>query len=129
LRSVNASVRLVLELKTFSQIKAGGRATNPGFSSTPGIQIALSKFKDVTYDSKLHTATVGAGLTWAELYTKLQPLGVTVVGGRIVGVGMSGVTLGGGEHILYSCNTFLARTGSLYSSHQVIRTSLIDTDW
>ncbi|KAF9512347.1 hypothetical protein BS47DRAFT_1394236 [Hydnum rufescens UP504] len=69
-------------------IKAGGRATNPGFSSTPGIQIALSKFKDVTYDPKLHTATVGAGLSWAELYTELEKLGVTVVGGRIVGVGM-----------------------------------------
>ncbi|KAF9512344.1 hypothetical protein BS47DRAFT_1394234 [Hydnum rufescens UP504] len=69
-------------------IKAGGRATNPGFSSTPGVQIALSGFKDVTYNKDKHTATAGAGLSWAELYTKLQPLGVTVVGGRIVGVGM-----------------------------------------
>jgi hypothetical protein len=118
----------VFQLKTPPQIKAGGRATNPGFSSTPGVQIALSGFKDVTPNPVQNTVTAGAGLSWAELYQILERDKVTVVGGRIAGVGMSGVTLGGGKHILFS-NSFLARTDSLYSSHQVIHTSLIDMDW
>jgi FAD binding domain len=110
---VGAFVRLVLQFRTLQQIKGGGHATNPGFSSTPGVQIALSGFKDVTYNEDLHTATVGAGLSWDEIYAKLEPLNATVVGGRIVGVGMAGVTLGGGKHILHFSNSFLARTESL----------------
>jgi hypothetical protein len=78
------------------------------------------------YDQASNTATIGAGLTWDTVYSKLEPFGVTVVGGRVVGVGVGGVTLGGGKDIVHFSDAFPSRA---YSSHQVIRGSLIDTDW
>jgi hypothetical protein len=43
------------------------------------------------------TVEVGAGLTWDQVYEVLEPTGVNVVGGRVFGVGVAGLTLGGGE--------------------------------
>jgi FAD/FMN-containing dehydrogenase len=41
------------------------------------------------------TASVGPGNTWYDVYTKLDPLKVSVVGGREAGVGVGGLILGG----------------------------------
>ena len=83
-------------LHVFLQVKGGGHATNPGFSSTVGVQIAMSRFSEVVYDSTTQTVMIGAGLTWDEVYAALEPHGVNVVGGRVPGVGVAGFTLGGG---------------------------------
>ena len=80
----------------FTQVKGGGHASNPGFSSTPGVQIAMYKFSEVTYDPSTNTAEVGAGLIWDDVYAALEPYNVNVVGGRVTGVGVAGFTLGGG---------------------------------
>lgn len=40
--------------------------------------------------------TVGAGNVWYDVYTKLQPMGLSVIGGRVSGIGLGGLTLGGG---------------------------------
>jgi FAD/FMN-containing dehydrogenase len=77
-------------------VKGGGHATNPGFSSTRGIQIAMSRFNETKVDFTSGTVEVGAGLTWDQVYARLKPTGVNVVGGRMPGVGVAGVTLGGG---------------------------------
>ncbi|KAK7023501.1 hypothetical protein VNI00_016719 [Paramarasmius palmivorus] len=77
-------------------IKGGGHAANPGFSSTPGVQISMSRFSDVEYDENQSTAKVGAGLTWGEVFAALEPHGVKVVGGRSPSVGVAGFALGGG---------------------------------
>ena len=79
------------------QVKGGGHATNPGFSSTEGVQIAMYRFSEVTYHPESNTADVGAGLIWDEVYEALEPYSVNVVGGRVSGVGVAGFTLGGGE--------------------------------
>jgi FAD/FMN-containing dehydrogenase len=79
------------------QVKSGGHATNQGFSSTPGVHIALSRLNEVTYYKHSNTAAIGAGLTWDEVYAQLHPHGVVVAGGRISGVGVGGFTLGGGK--------------------------------
>ena len=78
------------------QVKGGGHTTNPGFSSTTGVHIAMTKFSEVTYDADAGTATVGAGLIWDDVYAALEPLGRNVVGGRVTGVGVAGFSLGGG---------------------------------
>lgn len=41
------------------------------------------------------TTSVGPGNTWYDVYTKLDPLKVSVVGGREADVGVGGLTLGG----------------------------------
>ena len=83
--------------QTRLQVKGGGHATNPGFSSTPGVQIAMTRFNTVTYNKDAQTAVVGAGMLWDDVYTALEPFGVTVIGGRVTGVGVAGFSLGGGE--------------------------------
>ena len=47
----------------------------------------MSQFSDVSYDATEGTVTLGVGLTWGEVYERLDPLGVMVAGGRINGVG------------------------------------------
>jgi FAD/FMN-containing dehydrogenase len=73
---------------------------NPGFSSTSGIEIAMTRFNETKVNSTCRTVEVGAGLTWDQVYAILEPTGVNVVGGRIPGIGVAGVTLGGGEFLL-----------------------------
>ena len=78
-------------------MKGGGHATNPGFSSTEGVQIAMARFNKTKVNHEDETVTVGSGLTWGQVYTTLNSTGVNVVGGRIPDVGVAGLTLGGGE--------------------------------
>ncbi|KAF9639259.1 FAD linked oxidase [Lasiodiplodia theobromae] len=42
------------------------------------------------------TVEIGMGLTWADVYEELDDAGYNVVGGRVVGPGVGGFTLGGG---------------------------------
>lgn len=67
-------------------MKGGGHTSNPGFSSTDGIQIYTGKFSQVTYDAASNTAMIGSGLVWDTVYAQLEKQGVIVVGGRVTGV-------------------------------------------
>lgn len=69
---------------------------NPGFSSTPGIQISMTRFNQTVYDANTSTAEVGMGLIWDDVYAELEKDGVAVVGGRVSGVGVAGFSMGGG---------------------------------
>ena len=75
---------------------------NPGFSSTNGVQIVMTRFNDTKVNFTSGTVEIGAGLTWDQVYDALEPTGVNVVGGRVPGVGVAGLTLGGGECFLSS---------------------------
>ncbi|QRV98414.1 FAD-binding domain protein [Ceratobasidium sp. AG-Ba] len=83
---VSIIMKIISNTSTPFGIRSGGHATNPGFSSTPGVQIALFKLSGVTYratramsDGSVGTVEIGAGL-----------------GGRVTGVGVGGFILGGG---------------------------------
>jgi FAD/FMN-containing dehydrogenase len=78
-------------------VKGGGHATNPRFSSTRGVQVALSRFNEIKVDFTSGTVEIGAGLTWEQVYANLEPTGVNVVGARTPTVGVAGFTLGGGR--------------------------------
>jgi FAD/FMN-containing dehydrogenase len=80
-------------------VKGGGHATNPGFSSTRGVEIAMTRFNEIKVNSSCGTVEVGAGLTWDQVYEALEPTGLNVIGGRIPGVGVAGLSLGGGESL------------------------------
>ncbi|ESK84493.1 FAD-binding domain-containing protein [Moniliophthora roreri MCA 2997] len=77
-------------------VKGAGHTGNVGFSSTTGVQIALSRFNAVEYDASTSTVKIGGGQIWSDVYTQLAPSGVKVVGGRVPGVGVGGLALGGG---------------------------------
>ena len=59
-----------------------------------GVLIDMSLFNGVTYDTTKNVATVGAGQRWRNVYDHLDPYNVTVVGGRVLDVGVGGLTLG-----------------------------------
>jgi FAD/FMN-containing dehydrogenase len=80
-------------------VKGGGHATNPKFSSTSGVQIALSRFNETKVNVASGIVEVGPGLTWDQVYEALEPAGLNVVGGRVPGVGVAGLTLGGGKNL------------------------------
>ncbi|KAF9225356.1 FAD-binding domain-containing protein [Gyrodon lividus] len=93
---VAIALQILGKARTPFAVKGGGHTTNPGFSSTRGVHISMTRFSDVTYNPSVRTATIGAGMTWDDVYATLQSHGVTVVGGRVSGVGVAGFTLGGG---------------------------------
>lgn len=41
---------------------------NPGFSSTEGVHISMSRFSDVLFDKDSQTVVVGSGLIWDDVY-------------------------------------------------------------
>ncbi|KAF9556645.1 FAD-binding domain-containing protein [Agrocybe pediades] len=95
-KDVAAVLRVVGQHKTPFAVKGGGHASNVGFSSTTGVQIAMSRFSDVKYNAHSQTAEIGTGLIWDDVYAALEAHNVSVVGGRVSGVGVAGFTLGGG---------------------------------
>jgi FAD/FMN-containing dehydrogenase len=84
-------------------IKCSGHSANPGFSSTSGVQISMSRFRDIVLNEEQGTVEFGAGLAWSDLYSYLVPKGLNVVGGRLDVVGVAGFILGGGEHFPACC--------------------------
>ncbi|KAF8899582.1 FAD-binding domain-containing protein [Gymnopilus junonius] len=93
---VGITLQILGSTNTPFAVKGGGHASNPGFSSTPGIHIWMIRFAEVTYNQASQTAVIGAGLIWDDVYAALEPYNVNVVGGRVTGVGVGGFTLGGG---------------------------------
>ncbi|KXN82296.1 Bifunctional solanapyrone synthase [Leucoagaricus sp. SymC.cos] len=93
---VSETLKVLASTRTPFAVKGGGHASNPGFSSTTGVQITMSRFGEVTYNETDKTAVIGAGLIWDDVYAALAPHGATAVGGRVTGVGVAGFILGGG---------------------------------
>lgn len=77
-------------------VKGGGHTYNPGFSSTTGIHISMTRFTKIVYQPNHKTVDVGAGLVWDDVYAALEPYNVNVIGARGSGIGVAGLTLGGG---------------------------------
>ncbi len=78
-------------------VKSGGHAAFAGGSSVQnGILVNLGRLNSVSLSKDRTTASVRPGQTWYDVYQKLDPLGISVVGGREAGVGVGGLTLGGG---------------------------------
>ncbi|QRP43778.1 FAD-binding oxidoreductase [Amycolatopsis sp. FDAARGOS 1241] len=77
-------------------IRGGGHCF-AGRSSTDGIVLDLSALDDVTVAG---VATVGAGARLARVYSALHAHGCTLPAGCGAGVGIAGLTLGGGIGLL-----------------------------
>ncbi|KAI0114287.1 FAD-binding domain-containing protein [Hypoxylon sp. NC0597] len=78
-------------------IRSGGHSTNPFDANIDGgVLIALDKLNQVTYDAATGHALLGPGARWDAVYSALDPYNVTVVGGRVMNVGVGGLILGSG---------------------------------
>ena len=58
----------------------------------------MARFNTVTVDQAASTVAVGPGLLWDDVYKALDGTGLNVVGGRVPGIGVAGLTLGGGGY-------------------------------
>ncbi|KAI9449853.1 FAD-binding domain-containing protein [Lactarius psammicola] len=93
---VSVILRVLGSTRTPFAVKGGGHAFNPGFSSTSGVQISMTRFNSVELNNATGTVDAGSGVTWDQVYVALGSTGLNVIGGRIPTVGVSGLTLGGG---------------------------------
>lgn len=59
-----------------------------------GIVIDLSRLPSAGLSHDGKTMTVSPARKWDELYAELDPLNLTVIGGRVAGVGVGGLVLG-----------------------------------
>lgn len=60
-----------------------------------GVTIDLSRMNTVVVNDDQLITRVGPGARWADVYSKLAPMNLSVVGGRVSHVGIAGLTLGG----------------------------------
>lgn len=77
-------------------VKGGGHAAFGGGSSVQGgITIDLQNLKSITVNADKTVIQVGAGNRWINVYEYLTPKNLSVIGGRVSDIGVSGLTLGG----------------------------------
>ncbi|OJD19056.1 hypothetical protein AJ78_00928 [Emergomyces pasteurianus Ep9510] len=78
-------------------VKSGGHAAFSGASSIPdGLTIDLQRLNTLQLASDKKSIKVGPGNRWIDVYKKLEPQGLTAIGGRVSDIGVGGLTLGGG---------------------------------
>lgn len=78
-------------------IRSGGHSPMPFDASIDfGVCISLENLYKVSYDADTELASLGSGARWGAVYTELDKYNVTVVGGRIMDVGVGGLTLESG---------------------------------
>ncbi|RYN17082.1 hypothetical protein AA0112_g12228 [Alternaria arborescens] len=78
-------------------VRGGGHSDIQGASNIDrGITVNMAGLNDVILDESEGLVKVGAGATWGDVYKELEKVNKTVVGGRLTGVGVGGLLLGGG---------------------------------
>lgn len=78
-------------------IRSGGHASWLGASNIAGgVVIDLQGLNLLDVHDDRSTISVGAGVSWDEVYARLDPIGLSANGGRCAEVGVSGLTLGSG---------------------------------
>ncbi|EQB55046.1 FAD binding domain-containing protein [Colletotrichum gloeosporioides Cg-14] len=92
-----AVTTLTLSFTKFA-VRSGGHMPVVGYNSigSSGVLLSTSNLTTLAVSDDKATVSVGAGHRWRDVYSYLQPYGLAVVGGRIGGVGVSGLLLGGG---------------------------------
>lgn len=78
-------------------VKSGGHAAFRNASNIDGgVTIDFKNMAKVSISSDQKQVSVEPGLRWAQVYEKLDKVGLGVVGGRVADIGVGGLTLGGG---------------------------------
>ncbi|KFY81129.1 hypothetical protein V499_00063 [Pseudogymnoascus sp. VKM F-103] len=95
-QDISTAIKVIRTTGSRFAIKAGGHNPNDFFSSVDqGVLIDLKKMNGKSYDAETTLATYEPGNKFGDLYEFYAPLGRTVVGARLAGVG-TGLALSGG---------------------------------
>ncbi|GAB1311770.1 FAD-binding PCMH-type domain-containing protein [Madurella fahalii] len=99
-------------------IRSGGHLPLAGAANIAGgVVLDLRLLNSIEVSPDQGTALIGVGATWGEVYAMLEPLGLSVAGGRVADVGVGGLVTGGGISFFsprygWTCDTV--------SSYQVV---------
>lgn len=78
-------------------IRSGGHSSQAGAANIgDGVTIDLRGLNAIEVRSDRSVVSIGVGNTWDAVYSKLDGLNLSVTGGRSAGVGVGGLSLGGG---------------------------------
>ena len=56
---------------------------NPGFSSTSGVEISMTRFNNIEINHATGTVVLGSGVIWDQAYAALNSTGLNIVGGPV----------------------------------------------
>jgi FAD binding domain/Berberine and berberine like len=88
-------------------VKGGGHTPFAGGSNIQsGLTIDFEKMSSISLSPDSRTTSLGPGTRWIQAYRYLDPLKLTVIGGRVSDVGVAGLTLGGGISFLSARHGF-----------------------
>lgn len=77
-------------------VKSGGHAAFSGASNIAGgITVDLAELNQITLSDDKSVASIGPGNTWYDVYAALEPHNLVAIGGRVAGIGVGGLILGG----------------------------------
>ena len=77
-------------------IRSGGHTPFAGAANIEnGVTVDLRAMNVVKLSEDHSVTYAGAGSIWDDIYNMLQPFNLTVVGGRVAGLGVGGLTTGG----------------------------------
>jgi FAD/FMN-containing dehydrogenase len=94
---VAVALKIVTLLDSKFAIRSAGHNPGPGFASIgpEGVLLDMRDINQVTLSSDKSYVSIGPGNTWEKVYNALEKSQLTVVGGRVAGVGVGGLILGG----------------------------------
>ncbi|KAK3484765.1 hypothetical protein B0T13DRAFT_486087 [Neurospora crassa] len=95
---VSVALQIIGATKTPFAVQSGGHSSNPGFSSTKGVHISLKRLNQVKLSADTSVAEFAS--IWIDVYKAPNGTGRNVVGGRVPGPGVGGLTLGGGYELV-----------------------------
>ncbi|HUH69852.1 MAG TPA: FAD-binding oxidoreductase, partial [Mycobacterium sp.] len=95
-RGVREAIRVARDHGMRLSVLGGGHDWAGRALCDGGMLIDLSRMRGVTVDASARVATVGGGATAADVMAAAAPYGLVVAAGNCGGVGMTGLTLGGG---------------------------------
>ena len=83
-------------------IRGGGHTPWAGSANiNNGVTIDLSAMNTVSINPNHTIVSAGPGNRWIDVYSQLDPLGLSLTGGRISDIGVAGLTTGGKTISLY----------------------------
>ncbi|KAI0886385.1 putative FAD-binding oxidoreductase [Annulohypoxylon maeteangense] len=121
---------LIVDSNVSFAIRSGGHSPHHGFANSDGgVLIDMGNFDRLDLNQEDQVASIGPGLTWGDVYTYLESYQYVVVGGRVLDVGVGGLTLGSGLSWLtdlygLACDNMVLANGSLVHASNEENTDL-----
>ena len=101
-------------------VRSGGHTIWGGAANIDGgITVDLRCLNTLTVSADRKVASIGAGVVWSDIYPQLVPQNLTVMGGRVSGIGVGGFTTGGNPALSRSSpSRYSARVALHQANHQ-----------